>query len=284
MRITLRLSWLRRLLTAVVVGLIAAGFVAELAEKGWRVSDPDEILEYFSLSHEENLPTWFSSVLLFSCGLVLAAIAAGKQRTRAVYIRHWWGLAAAFFYISLDEVVQIHEHASGWFDTGGVLYFDWVIPASIVVAIFAASYLGFLAHLPRRSRRLFVAAGILYVGGALGMELPLGWWTDRAGRDNLTYALIDLVEESLEMIGASLFLYALVEYVAHPFGTLSIFVPEAGGQPGADASRAADEAGGGARVLRLQRVPAETDRRELDRTADSAPEPRSSEAFPHRDE
>ena len=45
------------------------------------------------------------------------------------------------------------------------------------------------------------------------MELPLGYWTERHGNDNLVYALIDLVEESLELLGVSLFLVALVEYL-----------------------------------------------------------------------
>ena len=285
MRLTLRLDSLRRLLIAVLAAILAAGLFAEIAENMWRARDAEDLLEFFSLSEEWNLPTWFSSVLLFSCGAVLAAIAASKRRTGALYLRHWWVLAAGFFYISLDEAVQIHEHAGGWVDVGGILYFDWVIPASILIAILGVSYLGFLAHLPRVTRWRFVAAGLLYVGGAVGMELPLGWWTDQAGRHNLTYALIDWVEESLEMIGASLFLYALVEYIAHPLGTLSIFVPEAGGRPDADASSAADEAGGGAGVLRLQRVSAEGSDRAPDPESGPSPEPRRSrEAVPSRDE
>ena len=241
MRITLRLDSLRRLLIAVLAALLVAGLFAEIAEKVWRASDAEDLLEFVSLSEEQNLPTWFSSILLFSCAAVLAAIAASKRSTGAPYTRHWWVLAAGFFYISLDEAVQIHEELGGWADVGGILYFDWVIPASILVAILSVSYLGFLAHLPRVTRWRFVAAGLLYVGGAVGMELPLGWWTDRAGRHNLTYALIDWVEESLEMIGASVFLYALIEYAAHPLGMVWIFVPEAGGRPQAHADAAPEK-------------------------------------------
>ncbi len=35
------------------------------------------------------------------------------------------------------------------------------------------------------------------MAGALLTELPLGWWTERASNDNLTYAAIDHVEELL---------------------------------------------------------------------------------------
>ncbi len=231
MQITLRLDSLRRLLIAMLAAVLVAGLLAEIADKVWHARDAEDLLEFVSLSEEWNLPTWFSSVLLFSCGAVLAAIAASKRSTRAPYTVHWWVLAAGFFYISLDEAVQIHEHAGGWVDAGGILYFDWVIPASILVAILGVSYLGFLAHLPRIVRWRFVAAGLLYVGGAVGMELPLGWWTDQAGRHNLTYALIDWVEESLEMIGVSVFLYALIGYAAQPLGVVRILVQEAGGRP-----------------------------------------------------
>ncbi len=253
MRITLRLDSLRWLLIAVLAAILVAGLFAEIAETVWRARDAEDLLEFVSLSEEWNLPTWFSSVLLFSCGAVLAAIAASKRSARAPYARHWWVLAAGFIYISLDEAVQIHEHAGGWVDAGGILYFDWVIPASILIGILSVSYLGFLAHLPRIVRWRFVAAGLLYVGGAVGMELPLGWWMDRAGSDNLTYALIDWVEESLEMIGVSVFLHALIGYAAHPLGSIQFFVPEAGRCPQARTDAAAETPAGGMRFSAIVR-------------------------------
>ena len=172
MRITLRLDSLRWLLIAVLTAILVAGLFAEIAENVWRARDAEDLLEFFSLSEEWNLPTWFSSVLLFSCGAVLAAIAASKRRTGALYLRHWWVLAAGFFYISLDEAVQIHEHAGGWVDVGGILYFDWVIPASILVAILGVSYLGFLAHLPRVVQE-FITAHFLKGLGSPGFGAPL---------------------------------------------------------------------------------------------------------------
>jgi hypothetical protein len=93
----------------------------------------------------------------------------------------------------------------------GVLYFSWVVPGAGLVALFALAFLPLLRRLPARPRGQFLLAGGLYVAGALGMELPLGWWTERAGEDTLVYAVLDHVEEVLELVGASLFLAALVE-------------------------------------------------------------------------
>ncbi len=226
MEIKLSLLTIRRALLSVLSFLILAGFCAEIVDATPTIQDPHDLVDLFSLSYETNLPTWLASSLLFSCGLLLTLIALAKRRVADPYTRHWWGLALAFLYISLDEFTQLHEQANHWFDFGGVLYYGWVIPAAIVVASLGFCYLGFLGHLTRRSRNQFVLAGSLYVGGALGVELLLGYWADVAGESNLVYGLIDLVEESMELIGVSVFFYALFEHLAGPWDVLRIkFVP-----------------------------------------------------------
>jgi hypothetical protein len=222
MRVRIRLASLRRLLIGSLTALVFFGFWAEVWDDLIRLEDPWDLIEFFGLSYEENLPTWFVSVLLSGCATALALIALATRQAGGRYVAHWWGLAVAFFYISLDEVVQIHEEMSDWFDYGGVLYFSWVIPAGIAVAILGLIYLRFLGHLPGHFRNRFVLAGGLYVGGALGTELALGYWTDMAGRSNFTYAMIDLVQESLELAGVALFFYSLVEYLCQPAGGLGI--------------------------------------------------------------
>lgn len=174
----------------------------------------DGLLPMLSLSYEHNLPTWFSSCLLFSCALALAGIARRASQDRSRDRTHWTALAVIFFYLSFDEASQVHEHLGRLFDGEGVLYFSWVIPAALIVSVVGTVYLPFLLRLPRRRRGQFIIAGVLYVSGALLMELPLGWWTERAGNDNLTYAAIDHVEEWLEMVGAAVFLAALIEEIS----------------------------------------------------------------------
>ena len=192
----------------VVVSL--AGLVAELARS--LLSAPLEWVSLFSLSYEANLPTWYATVLLFSSSSSLAQIArsAGAHRAR------WWMLSAIFLYMSIDEASEIHEHAGGLVDGTGVLYFSWVVPAAVAVLALGLFYLPFIRALPSPLRGRVILAGALYVGGALGMELPLGWWTEQHGDEGLGYALIDHVEESLELAGASVFLWALRARLAEP--------------------------------------------------------------------
>lgn len=186
---------------AVVAG---AGLAVELAKDAL----PSTIVEHLSLSYEGNVPTWLSTCLLIACAFVAGGIARAATTRRV----HWWGIAIGFGYASLDEASELHEHLGGLFSTGGVLYFDWVIVGAIVVLALAVVYARFLLALPRATRLRLVAAATIYFAGALGMELPLGWWTERHGTDGLGYALIDWGEEVLEMTGAAVALVALVRH------------------------------------------------------------------------
>ncbi|MGE0787698.1 MAG: hypothetical protein AB7S26_18630 [Sandaracinaceae bacterium] len=195
-----------RLVWPATLVVVVLGVLAEIGD--YELGLPPAIVEALSLSYEANVPTWLASALLLSCAAVLAAVAR-IAHVRDDRDRHGWlVLALMFVYLSIDETAQIHEHAA-FFETSGVLTFSWVIPAAGVVLALGLAFLPFVRRLPDPTRRRFVIAGLVYVGGALGMELPLGWWADREGSDNLTYGLIDGVEESLELIGATMFLLAV---------------------------------------------------------------------------
>ena len=198
----------RPLLIAATVTVATLGVAVEVAARIWPAL-PDTVVAALSLSYEGNVPTWFAAVLLFACAQELAAIARRASDTGDRWRLHWWVLAIGFVLISLDEVVGMHELLSLPFDYSGVLYFGWVIPAAVLVAVLAIAYARFLIALPAPLRNRFVLAGALYVGGAVGMELPLGAVTDAQGDDSLAYALIDAVEETLELVGAGILLSAV---------------------------------------------------------------------------
>jgi hypothetical protein len=197
---------LRRWLALGIAVVSGLGLAAELAKDAL----PPELVQHLSLSYEGTVPTWFSSSLLLACAIAAGLVARDAARWR----RHWWGVAIGLGYVSMDEAAEIHEHLGGLIGTHGVLYFDWIIFAIAILIVLSLVYLRFVIALPRATRLGLIVAGVVYIGGAVGMELPLGWCTERFGNDGLGYALSDWVEETLEMIGATLALLVLLRHRA----------------------------------------------------------------------
>lgn len=187
------------LVATAVVAL--AGLAAEIAE--YELGAAEWAVELFSLSYEANVPTWYATVLLFACSAQLANFAR-EQRGLG-----WWVLSGVFAYISLDEAIEIHEYLGWLVDGEGLFYFGWVLPAGALTLLAGLAYVPFLRALSASTRRRFLFAAAVYVGGALCMEVPLGWWVETYGDDNLGYGVIDFVEESMELFGTSFFLLAL---------------------------------------------------------------------------
>ena len=225
MRLNISLGRLRLILITVLALLAACGLCAEYFH--YILESKSELIYYFSLSEEKNFPTWWSSTLLLASAVVLWGIARTKTRQAGEFKRHWTALALIFCYMSVDELVEIHEWLGslpGIHELDGVAFYGWVVPVGVLVAVFALSYLKFVAHLPAATRRKVVLAGVIYVGGALGIELLLGAFADRHGEDSFTWTMISWVEETLEMAGSSLFLYALLEYLGRSAPDLRIAI------------------------------------------------------------
>jgi hypothetical protein len=214
MEIVLSKSTLRGPFFAVLCLVVVAGVLAEVLGAMYGLPTQTGIVPLFSLSYEGNVPTFYSAAILSIASVLLAFSAVTAKKTGAGFVPHWWVLALGFLYIAIDEVFSIHEMAGTFVQLSGVLYFSWVIPAAVVVLVVGLSYLKFLRHLPRRTCLRFLVAGAIYVGGAVAMELPLGYWTEKHGSHNLGYGLIDAVEEGLEMVGINLFILWLVDHLA----------------------------------------------------------------------
>jgi len=207
-------------LLLIVSGLALASTIARMAII--RVG-PDryrglmEVAARFDLDHEINIPTWYASMALMACALLLAMITVARKQAGARYVIHWGLLALIFAYLSMDETAVLHEIMSVPFrrrlGTRGLLYFAWIIPAGVCVCAFALAYVRFLLHLPRKTARWFVLAGALYVGGALGVESIGGACADWYGFYSMRYLVAMTAEEVLEMLGIVVFLYALLEYM-----------------------------------------------------------------------
>ena len=138
------------------------------------------------------------------------------------------GLAVIFLFLSIDEISSIHERLTklvrALLDTSGLLFSAWVIPYGLAVIVFVAAYLRFLIRLPKKIMFLFVVSGMIFVLGAVGIELLEGHHYELHGSADVTFAVFYTIEEFMEMFGIALFIYTLLSYIESEFGLITITV------------------------------------------------------------
>jgi hypothetical protein len=210
----------KNVLIAFIIGTLAMSFmgVAAVLVKHavvtghWTPQMQESFVRLFDLDAEGNIPTWYSSILLFCAALLLTwnSLIARERRDR-----HWWAfVASVFLYLSVDEAAVIHEMAikpiREIFHTQGFLYYGWIIPAGICVLIFGLVTFQFWLRLPFRIRLLFALSAVIYVGSALGIESIQGDFAEKYGASSWAYDWVGVIEESGEMFGVALFNYAVL--------------------------------------------------------------------------
>lgn len=192
--------------------VIALGIVYIILGNGLRWNFAVRYLAFLDLDSEKSLPAWFSSWLLLA-GAFLTGVHAWLETGRDNRMaRYWTVLTVIFVYLSLDEEAAIHEklgilvhHAH----FSGFLKFAWVVAVAPLLLVGGLYFLPFLRRLPSPiGWRIFIA-GCVYVGSAFGIELIGGYIVTNYGRGWL-YWIENAIEESGEMIGACLFIAALL--------------------------------------------------------------------------
>lgn len=177
----------------------------------------EKVVRYFNFDTEANLPTFFSSLLLLFNGLLLAFIGFAEKQNNRKFMP-WLGLSFIFIFLSIDEIITIHEHLMGvsraLFNATGYFYFAWVIPYGIIIILLGAIYIRFMLRLPKKTLVLFILAAIVFVSGAIGMELFGGMEVYTRGKNHLSYHLMYTLEELLEMVGSAIFCFALLSYIS----------------------------------------------------------------------
>ena len=221
-----------KFLLIIIIFLFLGNMLGLLSKYVFGHSNVYGLVPLFNFDTEANVPTWYSSVTLFMCSILLGIIASQKKIEMDRYRSYWIVLSLIFLYLSIDEVSQIHEESMkliGLFPQlsfGGIFYFSWTIIAIPLVSIFVLFYLKFFINLPTKTRFLFLISGFLYVGGALGMELIGGWYVSINGKQNLMYAMMTTLEETLEMLGVAVFFYSLLSYIRSYVNEITINISE----------------------------------------------------------
>jgi drug/metabolite transporter (DMT)-like permease len=181
------------------------------------------IFLFFYLDAEQNIPSFFSSCLLLLAALLLSIITLiEKDRLPSPVVLKWKILSVGLLLMATDEIVSLHERLVGLrkvlFDLLGndnfrILSITWVFSAIPIIIFIIVFFRSFLHQLPPITRRTFLLAAILYLGGCVGVELLGVYHYSTYGTQNLVYYTLVTIEEGLEMLGVIVFIHGLLKYI-----------------------------------------------------------------------
>ena len=185
--------------------------------------------QMFTVNAEGVIPTMYSTLALLFCSALLTIVGfAEKKKAGTTDYLYWLGLGFIFLCLSMDEAFEIHERISAplrsTLGTTGLFYHAWVIPYGILAFVFISVYAGFIWRLPSRIKRQFVFAGLIYVTGAIGMELLGGRHTELYGTRNMSYVIFSTIEEIFEMGGIIVFVHAILSHIRSQFTDFRITI------------------------------------------------------------
>ncbi|RMB63301.1 hypothetical protein EAX61_02605 [Dokdonia sinensis] len=174
-----------------------------------------------NFGEEKNAPSVFSTLLYVIISVLLFKIATSNLAIKKHNV-FWISLGVIFLFLGADELLRIHEKIGGAFsdnvETSGIFYYSWVIPYGIALIILGIFIVKPLFSLPRRTLISFISAGTIFIIGAVGFEMMGGWYIDNHIIDHSTMYksrpvfILYTIEELLEMIGLSAFIYALLRF------------------------------------------------------------------------
>jgi hypothetical protein len=218
MRKSVRLNPMVKILVLVACGIMAIHVLTLILAYGFGRDHLNGLRDLFDVDKERNVPAMFSFCLLLIASVVLAMIAYRQKPGDVPRAGMWAGLSAVFLYLALDEGLELHErvaHVTADMLGGGrLLDYAWVIPYAVFVLVFFLMYRRFLGQLPAETRRGFLIAGAIFVGGAFVTELFAAFYLYvRRTEKELGYDLLSALEETLEMTGVIFFIYTLTRYL-----------------------------------------------------------------------
>jgi hypothetical protein len=197
----------------------------------------------FDVEQEDSLTTWFSSFNLMLSACFLFAIFAASRAKLEGGNRYWLFLGLIFLALSIDEVAGFHERSArltqlmvlvftgevaseAFQGSYRVLFENWILPGVIISIVIFLFFLPFLRRLPKRTAVLFLFAGGVYVGGALGFEAVGDWmnYKDIAQYGDLLFNIRQLFEEGGEMFGIAIFNCTLFNELTKENRTLTIYI------------------------------------------------------------
>jgi hypothetical protein len=180
------------------------------------------LVRVMDLSREGSLPTWYASTQLATAGALLLIIAVRQRRAGDKHAMAWSVLALGFFIMSLDETALIHERwdrFAGFVPREGIFFFRWTAVAIPLCVILFFYFLGLIRSLSARTRNGTILSAAIFLGGAIGMEMITSYGADGNRIGHEADALLNIVENGMELLGIALFIHVLVRFHTEELST-----------------------------------------------------------------
>lgn len=219
-QILLRPRAVARLLGLVALALVLASIAGQIATYLTQNVYAYRASLMFNVDMEGNFPAAFSALLLLFAALLLAVITVLEKNRSGADAFYWAILSGGFFFMAFDESFEFHEKLMPvtrdllGLDGSGIFFFAWVIPGMALVVVLGVVFARFVLRLSSPTRVSFLVAAALYLGGALGVELVGGLVVEHYGLHSIAFSVVTTIEESLEMAGAIVFIWALMMHMA----------------------------------------------------------------------
>jgi hypothetical protein len=183
-------------------------------------------LSLFDLERERNITAFFGAVLLLLNTLLLGFITIGYRQKNGSYF-YWAGLTFFFLFLALDKATAINEYlinpAYTALNTFGLLYYA-IILIGLLFMVLVGFYTRFLWQLPPKTRLFLIIGGGVFVLGGLVFELIGTYYWYLLGPKSTPYILLTMFEEVLEMVGTTIFIYTLLDYIGQTFPKIQIAI------------------------------------------------------------
>jgi len=210
-------------LAIVALFLILASTVGQFFKYELGYDNVKGLVPLFYLDYEWNIPTFYAVFLLLVVSSLFFVLARLEKKRISKHVSKWVLLCFIFLFMAVDEFCCFHERlnepVSNLMDseTMGSFYFAWVIPGVVIVGAVGLYFLRFVWQLPNKTKWLIIFSAILFLGGALGIELLGGRQAEMHGMNNWLYTFYATFEETLEMSGLILLIFALISYIRQTY-------------------------------------------------------------------
>ena len=213
-----------RYLGSIICGLVLGGAVANYSIYNVAPHPEHEVadvLKRFDLGHEPSIPAFYSAVVMLLAAATAAFLAVYDRGAQMRRRKSWLLLSVVLILLAIDENVMFHEMGTAAMNRlglGGSLHFSWVIPGAIFSVLAAIAFSHLLINLGWRTRLLFVSSGVIFLAGAIGMEIMASMIfsnaeSEMAAISSLAHVVSQAVEEALEMAGMALFFCSLLDFI-----------------------------------------------------------------------